>query len=162
MTNAYSNREFFDRITVPVAKPDRSFFWFSMPISCKFITFIYIGMVLSLFKFGFNLKLRWKFLVILLVFSLTPLIVVTIISQRGTSVLSKVISDESRRKLTEIVSRELKLTAENSARVLLRTKDAMEFYRHVLAGEAERALAERSRLETPQIYFSGDFDDPRT
>ena len=30
--------------------------------------------------FGFNLKLRWKFLVVLLFFSLTPLIVVTIIS----------------------------------------------------------------------------------
>jgi hypothetical protein len=32
--------------------------------------------------FGFNLKLRWKFLAILLVFSLTPPIVVTIISQQ--------------------------------------------------------------------------------
>jgi sigma-B regulation protein RsbU (phosphoserine phosphatase) len=112
--------------------------------------------------FGFNLKLRWKFLVILLVFSLTPLVVVTIISQQGTSVLGRVISDESRRKLTEIVSQELKLTAENSAKVLLRTKDAMEFYLHVLAGEAERALTDGSRRETPRIYFSGDFDDPRT
>jgi ABC-type multidrug transport system fused ATPase/permease subunit len=158
MTNAYSNREFFDRITVPVAKPDRSSLLF---ISAWFYHYLR-GILMMGTIFGFNLKLRWKFLVILLVFSLTPLIVVTIISQRGTSVLSKVISDESRRKLTEIVSRELKLTAENSARVLLRTKDAMEFYRHVLAGEAERALAERSRLETPQIYFSGDFDDPRT
>jgi sigma-B regulation protein RsbU (phosphoserine phosphatase) len=112
--------------------------------------------------FGFNMKLRWKFLVVLLVFSLTPLIVVTIISQQETSVLGKVISDESRIKLTEIVSQELKLTAENSAKVLLRTKDAMEFYLHVLASEAERALAEGSRRETPQIYFTGDFDDPRT
>ncbi|MDH3885571.1 MAG: PDC sensor domain-containing protein, partial [Desulfobacterales bacterium] len=113
--------------------------------------------------FGFNMKLRWKFLVVLLVFSLTPLIVVTIISQQGTSVLGRVISDESRRKLTEIVSQELKLTAENSAKVLLRTKDVLEFYLHVLASEAERALTEGSRPEeTPRIYFTGDFDDPRT
>ncbi len=111
--------------------------------------------------FGFNIKLRWKFLLILLVFSLTPLIVVAIISQHETSILGKVISDESRRKLSEMVSQELKLTAENSAKVLLRTKDALEFYLHVLAGEAERALAE-APLDVPRIYFSGDFDDPRT
>jgi sigma-B regulation protein RsbU (phosphoserine phosphatase) len=112
-------------------------------------------------SFGFNMKLRWKFLAILLVFSLTPLIVVTFITQRGTSTLGKVISDESRRKLTEMVSQELQLTAENSAKVLLRTKDAMEFYLHVLAGEAERALAE-AQPESARIYFAGDFDDPRT
>jgi hypothetical protein len=111
--------------------------------------------------FGFNIKLRWKFLLILLVFSLTPLIVVAIISQHEISILGKVISDESRRKLSEMVSQELKLTAENSAKVLLRTKDAMEFYLHVLAGEAERALAE-APLDVPRIYFNSDFDDPRT
>jgi sigma-B regulation protein RsbU (phosphoserine phosphatase) len=111
---------------------------------------------------GFNMKLRWKFLAILLVFSLTPLVVVTIITQRGTSTLGKVISDESRRKLTEMVSQELQLTAENSAKVLRRTKDAMEFYLHVLASEAERASADGSRQETARIYFSGNFDDPRT
>ena len=111
--------------------------------------------------FGFNMKLRWKFLAILLVFSLTPLIVVTIITQRGTSTLGKVISDESRRKLTEMVSQELQLTAENSAKVMLRTKDAMEFYLHVLAGEAERAFAE-VQPEPVRIYFTDEFDDPRT
>ena len=111
--------------------------------------------------FGLNIKLRWKFLVILLVFSLTPLIVVTIITQRGTSTLGKVISDESRRKLTEMVSQELQLTAENSAKVLLRTQEAMEFYLHVLAGEAERAFGE-IQSESVQIYFADDFDDPRT
>ena len=57
--------------------------------------------------FGFNMKLRWKFLTILLVFSLSPLIVVTIITQRGTETLGKVISDESRTKLTEMASQEL-------------------------------------------------------
>ena len=43
--------------------------------------------------FGLNLKLRWKFFIILLVFSLTPLIVVTVVSQRGTLILGKTISE---------------------------------------------------------------------
>ena len=61
--------------------------------------------------FGFNLKLRWKFFIILLVFSLTPLIVVTIVSQRGTLLLGKTICEDARIRLTHIVGTELRQTA---------------------------------------------------
>jgi sigma-B regulation protein RsbU (phosphoserine phosphatase) len=37
----------------------------------------------------------------------------------------------------------------------------MDFYLQVLAGEAERAFAEKPP-EAPKIYFSADFEDPRT
>jgi HAMP domain-containing protein len=65
---------------------------------------------------GFNLKLCWKFFVILLVFSLTPLIVVTVASQRGTQLLGKTISEDARMRLTHTVGMELRQTAENSAK----------------------------------------------
>jgi sigma-B regulation protein RsbU (phosphoserine phosphatase) len=111
--------------------------------------------------FGFNLKLRWKFFIILLVFSLTPLIVVTVVSQRGTQLLGKTISEDARMRLTHIVGMELRQTAENSAKVLQRTKDAMAFYLQVLIGEAELAFSKMT-AESPKIYFAADFEDPRT
>ena len=111
--------------------------------------------------FGFNLKLRWKFFIILLVFSLTPLIVVTVVSQRGTLLLGKTISEDARLRLTHIVGMELRQTAENSAKVLQRTKDAMAFYLQVLAGEAELAFSKKI-TESSKIYVAADFDDPRT
>ena len=111
--------------------------------------------------FGINLKLRWKFFLILLVFSLTPLIVVTIVSQRGTLLLGKTISEDARLRLTHIVGMELRQTAENSAKVLQRTKDAMAFYLQVLAGQVEVAFSKVSP-ESPQIYIAADFEDPRS
>ncbi|MGD8471329.1 MAG: SpoIIE family protein phosphatase [Desulfobacteraceae bacterium] len=111
--------------------------------------------------FGFNLKLRWKFFIILLVFSLTPLIVVTIVSQRGTLLLGKTISEDARMRLTHIVGMELRQTAENSAKVLQRNKDAMAFYLQVLAGEAELAFSKKF-AELSKIYVAADFEDPRT
>jgi sigma-B regulation protein RsbU (phosphoserine phosphatase) len=111
--------------------------------------------------FGFNLKLRWKFFIILLVFSLTPLIVVTVVSQRGTLLLGKTISEDARMRLTHIVGMELRQTAENSAKVLQRTKDAMAFYLQVLASEAELAFS-KTITESSKIYVAADFDDPRT
>jgi len=111
--------------------------------------------------FGLNLKLRWKFFIILLVFSLTPLIVVIVVSQRGTLLLGKTISEDARVRLTHIIGMELRQTAENSAKVLHRTKDAMAFYLQVLAGEAELAFSKMT-AEPSKIYFAADFEDPRT
>jgi sigma-B regulation protein RsbU (phosphoserine phosphatase) len=111
--------------------------------------------------FGLNLKLRWKFFIILLVFSLTPLIVVTVVSQRGTLLLGKTISEDARARLTHIVGMELRQTAENSAKVLQRTKDSMAFYLQVLAGEAELAFSKHI-AEFSKINFAADFEDPRT
>jgi sigma-B regulation protein RsbU (phosphoserine phosphatase) len=105
--------------------------------------------------FGLNLKLRWKFFIILLVFSLTPLIVVTVVSQRGTLLLGKTISEDARMRLTHIVGMELRQTAENSAKVLQRTKDAMAFYLQVLAGEAELAFSKKI-AEFSKIYVAAD------
>lgn len=109
----------------------------------------------------FKIRLRWKFFIILLVFSLTPLIVVTIVSQRGTFRLGQAISEDARQRLTQIVGMELRQTAENSAKVIQRTQAAMEFYLHVLAAEAELAFL-KIPVEPALVYFAKDFEDPRT
>ncbi|MGD2098313.1 MAG: SpoIIE family protein phosphatase [Desulfobacterales bacterium] len=109
----------------------------------------------------FRIRLRWKLFIILLVFSLTPLIVVTIVSQRGTFRLGQAISDDARQRLTQIVGMELRQTAENSAKVIQRTQAAMEFYLQVLAAEAELAFMRMPDKPIP-IYFAPDFEDPRT
>ncbi len=109
----------------------------------------------------FKIRLRWKFFIILLVFSLTPLIVVTVVSQRGTFLLGKTISDEARQRLTHIVGMELQQTAENSAKVIQQTKEAMAFYLEVLAAEAELAFS-KVPADPTLIYFANDFEDPRT
>jgi sigma-B regulation protein RsbU (phosphoserine phosphatase) len=109
----------------------------------------------------FPIKLRWKFFIILLVFSLTPLIVVTVVSQRGTLLLGKTISEDARNRLTQIVGMELSQTAENSARFILRTKEAMEFYLQILAAEAELSFSKMPAGSLP-VYFAADFSDPRT
>jgi sigma-B regulation protein RsbU (phosphoserine phosphatase) len=109
----------------------------------------------------FKIRLRWKFFIILLVFSLTPLIVVTIVSQRGTFRLGQTISENARQRLMQIVGMELRQTAENSAKVIQRTQAAMEFYLQVLAAEAELAFS-KMPADPARIYFANDFEDPRT
>ena len=61
---------------------------------------------------------RWRVLLVLLVFSLAPLLAVTILCQRGASRLRMSILSLVDASLTEIVGKELQQTAENYARVL--------------------------------------------
>ena len=68
-----------------------------------------------------KMKLRWKFFVILFVFSLIPLLIVTVISQRGTRRLGRVISADLRQNLTSLTSEALLQAAENSSKTLLQT-----------------------------------------
>ena len=64
------------------------------------------------------LSRRWKVLLVLLVFSLTPFLVVTILCQRGAARFAKKILYSVEANLTEIVGKELQQTAESYARVL--------------------------------------------
>ena len=106
-----------------------------------------------------KIKLRWKFFVILLVFSLIPLLIVTVISQRGTRRLGRVISADLRQNLTNLTSEALLQAAENSSKTLLQTMNTLESSLTVLAYEAERALME-DPPGAPKIYYAPDFDNP--
>lgn len=87
------------------------------------------------------MRLRWKFFLILLGFSLVPMVVITAFNRSHVARLGRAIAAEGRLLLTDIVKNELKQTAEDYALVLRRSKSAMDFSLSVLAAETERALA---------------------
>ena len=105
------------------------------------------------------MKLRWKFFVILFIFSLIPLLIVTVISQRGTRRLGREISADLRQNLTSLTSEALLQAVENSSKTLHQTMNSVESRLMVLAYEAEQALRE-DPPKAPQIYYAPDFDDP--
>jgi sigma-B regulation protein RsbU (phosphoserine phosphatase) len=105
------------------------------------------------------MKLRWKFFVILFVFSLIPLLIVTVISQRGTRRLGRLISADLRQNLTGLISEALLQAAENSSKTLLQTMNTLESSLMALAYETERALME-DLPTAPKIYYAPEFDNP--
>jgi len=107
------------------------------------------------------MKLRWKFFFILLMFSLIPLGIVTFVSQRGTSRMGAVISEDVQQNLNRLASRVLKLTAENSAAILEQSKKSFELALTGLAHEAEVVFAEEPPASV-KVYFATDFEDPAT
>jgi phosphoserine phosphatase RsbU/P len=107
------------------------------------------------------MKIRWKLFLILLVFSLVPLGVLTLISQRGTSRMGKAISEDVGQNLTHIADGMLKLTAEKSGEILAKNTKAVAFALMWLARVAESALAAGPPAAS-KIYFSNDFNDAQT
>ena len=107
------------------------------------------------------MKLRWKFFFILLVFSLIPLSIITIVNQRGTSRLGAMISEDVQQNLTHLANGILKLTTENSATILEHSRKSVELALTGLAYEAEAVLAEEPPA-TMKVYFAPDFNDPAT
>jgi sigma-B regulation protein RsbU (phosphoserine phosphatase) len=107
------------------------------------------------------MTIRWKLFLILLVFSLVPLGVLTLISQRGTSRMGSAISEDVGQNLTRIADGVLKLTAEKSGEILAKNAKAAAFALMWLTREAESALAAGAPVVS-KIYFAHEFDDPQT
>jgi sigma-B regulation protein RsbU (phosphoserine phosphatase) len=105
------------------------------------------------------MSIRWKLLTLLLVFSLTPLLLVSGISHRGVKQLGKIIANLAGKHRTEIVSRELQQTAEDYAKILGREKEILELSLKVIARDAERFLADSPKSDS-ELYFAEDFDSP--
>jgi phosphoserine phosphatase RsbU/P len=92
------------------------------------------------------LRIRLKLFLLLIVFSLVPLVVVTIINQYETRRMGGVISENVGQTFTEIADGVLRLTAEKSAKSLANSKIAVEFALMGLVEAAEAALAREPRL----------------
>jgi len=103
------------------------------------------------------MKLRSKFFIILLVFSLIPLAAVAVISHRTMSRMGAVMSAEVHQSLSQLANGVLSVTAENSAAILARNKLSVEFALTALASEAEAVLAEEPPARV-KVYFASDFD----
>jgi sigma-B regulation protein RsbU (phosphoserine phosphatase) len=105
------------------------------------------------------MKLRSKFFLILLVFSLLPLGALAFISHRAMNRMGAVMSQDVHQELSRSASVGLKAAAESSAAILAKSRQAVEFALASLASEAEVLLTEESIAST-KVYFAADFDEP--
>jgi sigma-B regulation protein RsbU (phosphoserine phosphatase) len=106
-------------------------------------------------------KLRWKFFCVLLVFSLAPLGVVALIGHHENLGTSAAIATDVSSALIHSTGSVLKLWADTSARILDKTKVAVEFALADLARETEVVLAEAAPAPM-RVYFAADFDAAAT
>jgi len=107
------------------------------------------------------MSVRYKFMIFFMIFSLAPLLVVTIVGQRGILRMGDTIADLAKKNRTEIVSRELQQTAEDYAKILGREKEVLELSLRIIARDAERFLSEPPS-GVAKLYFAGDYDNPVT
>jgi sigma-B regulation protein RsbU (phosphoserine phosphatase) len=105
------------------------------------------------------MSIRWKFLILFMTFSLAPLLVVTIVGQRGILGMGETISGLAKKNRTEIVSKELQQTATDYAKILGREKEVLELTLRIIARDAERFLSEPPK-GAAKVYFAEDYDNP--
>jgi sigma-B regulation protein RsbU (phosphoserine phosphatase) len=105
------------------------------------------------------MSVRWKFLIFFMTFSLAPLLVVTIVGQRGILRMGETISGLAKKNRTEIVSKELQQTATDYAKILGREKEVLELTLRIIARDAERFLSEPPQAAA-KVYFADDYDNP--
>lgn len=107
------------------------------------------------------MKLRSKFFLILMVFSLVPLASVAVISRRTMSRVEAAMSAEVHQNLIRIANGALTAAAQSSAAILGRSKLAVEFALTTLASEAEAVLADEPPARV-KVYFASDFEEPES
>jgi sigma-B regulation protein RsbU (phosphoserine phosphatase) len=107
------------------------------------------------------MSVRYKFLIFFMIFSLAPLLLVTVVGQRGIVRMGETISGLAKINRTTIVSRELQQTAEDYAKILGREKEVLELTLRIIARDAERFLSEPPN-RVAKLYFAGDYDNPVT
>ena len=104
------------------------------------------------------MSIRWKLLVILLIFSITPLLVYFALNQRVVRQLQDTFSEKTIALLTRIMENDLQQTARDYAQILGLEMYAMEMGLKNLARDAERSSIENSTA-TSQIFFTDDFNN---
>jgi sigma-B regulation protein RsbU (phosphoserine phosphatase) len=107
------------------------------------------------------MSIRYKFIIFFMIFSLTPLLVVTIVGQRGIVQVGDTVAGLAKKNRTEIVSRELQQTAEDYAKILGREEESVELTLKIIARDAERLLSEPPNA-VAKLYFAKDYDNPIT
>ncbi len=105
------------------------------------------------------MSIRWKLLIVLLIFSVTPLLVYIALNQRVVRDLQDTFAERTDYLFTRIIGNDLLHTARDFAKILGLEMHSMEISLKSLAREAERSLADNS-MGTPHIYFTDDFNDP--
>lgn len=105
------------------------------------------------------MKLRSKLFVVLVAFSLLPLVPVVWIGGREMARLEAEISADVHRQIAGLWRQILRLTTEDSAALVQASKRSFEFALSLLVREAEAVFAEEPPARVEALYAS-DFDDP--
>jgi sigma-B regulation protein RsbU (phosphoserine phosphatase) len=105
------------------------------------------------------MKLRWKYFLVLLVASLTPMLAVTFISQNASKKLAGTLSAQTQAELMETVRREIVSATENYALITRRSKSSMEFALAALVRETG-IVQGLPKPDPGQVYLAADFDNP--
>ncbi len=108
------------------------------------------------------MRIRYKFFLVLLAFSLIPLIVVTTISRRHINRLGSTLADGARANLTQIVIRDLEQAAWISAEAISHDIDRLVLSLHFLADAAAHALQQPEPRKAEQLFTVEDFKQPDT
>lgn len=108
------------------------------------------------------MSIRWKFFLVLLAFSLIPLLVVVGISRHSIHKLGGTLAGDARQRLTTILSQDLVQTAKVSADVIANDLTQLRLSLDYLAAEARLALDPDSPLDQTRIYTPEAFRSPDT
>jgi sigma-B regulation protein RsbU (phosphoserine phosphatase) len=104
------------------------------------------------------MSIRWKFLIVLLIFGLIPLFVYAALSQRGMLLLGETISDLRYANRIRLVSKNLERTAADYAQAFIDKKEVLELALMVLARDVERVLAENP-IAVSKDHFAENLND---
>ncbi|WP_239057137.1 SpoIIE family protein phosphatase [Desulfovibrio sp. JC010] len=101
--------------------------------------------------------MRFKLFILLLAFSLIPLLVVSIISRQGIQDLGQVQSHNLRADMIKILTDEMHQSAKDSAKLVQQQAVSLEFALKAIGAEAEDVLNDPVE-GTPKVYFAEDFN----
>jgi sigma-B regulation protein RsbU (phosphoserine phosphatase) len=105
------------------------------------------------------MKIRMKLFIILLIFSLVPLLAIADFGRRGIRKLGRAVHEKTTSTLATLACESLLQTSENSAKMVKLSKQSLEYALSSLAYEAERILAEDSPGIPGKMYLSEDYDN---
>jgi phosphoserine phosphatase RsbU/P len=108
------------------------------------------------------MSLRYKVFIILLVFSLIPLLIITITSRQSISHLGSALSHDARVHQTTTLSRDLVQSARVSADAISQHVASLQISLQYLAGSTANALAAPDIPPEKPFYTPHDFDHPET
>ena len=107
------------------------------------------------------MSIRGKLFLLLLAFSLMPLMAVTAVSQWGANRLGRILSGTAEDRLTRVVSAELLQSSQRAQNAFFHNAQTLKMALPLLAGEVERSLQTDGR-PAGRIYFDHDFDASQT
>ncbi|NDV24384.1 SpoIIE family protein phosphatase [Desulfovibrio sp. JC022] len=103
------------------------------------------------------MSIRIKLFALLLIFSLIPLLVVSVISRQGIQELGQIQSDNLRADMIKILTDEMHQSAKDSAKLVQQQAVSLEFALKAIGAEAEDVLNDPVGTP-PKVYFAEDFN----